>query len=144
VSGFCEGDRVVQTRNNVELDVANGEVGEVAGVDHDRQQLEVAFAAGRVTFGARDTRDLRPAWCLTVHKSQGGQWAVVVLVLDPTHRRMLWRELVYTAVSRAVDGLLLVGAPELLAVAARRTGDGIGQRVTSLAARVQARLAGGA
>ncbi len=140
VAGFCEGDRVVQTRNNVELDIANGEVGEVAGIDRDRQELEVAFAAGTVVLGARDARDLRPAWCLTVHKSQGGQWPVVVLVLDPTHRRMLWRELVYTAVTRAVDGLLLVGAPELLAAAARRTGDGVGQRVTSLGARVRARL----
>jgi exodeoxyribonuclease V alpha subunit len=138
VAGFCEGDRVVQTRNNPELGIANGEVGEVAAVDDDEAQLEVAFDAGAVVLGARDARDLRPAWCLTVHKSQGGQWPVVVLVLDGSHGRMLWRELVYTAVSRAVDGLLLVGAPQLLATAARRTGSGIARRRTALGERLAA------
>jgi exodeoxyribonuclease V alpha subunit len=91
-----------------------------------------------VTFDAPAIRDLRPAWCLTVHKSQGGQWPVVVLVLDPTHRRMLWRELVYTAVTRAMHGLLLVGTPHLLAQAAARSGSGTARRVTSLAQRVRA------
>ena len=137
VSGFSEGDRVVQTRNNIELDIANGEVGEVTAVDADQRELEIAFATGTVTFDSRATRDLRPAWCLTVHKSQGGQWPVVVVVLDPTHRRMLWRELVYTAVTRAMRGLLLVGAPHLLQAAARQSGSGSAQRVTTLAGRLR-------
>jgi exodeoxyribonuclease V alpha subunit len=137
VSGFCEGDRVVQTRNNVELDIANGEVGEVASTAVDERMLEIAFATGIVRFDTRAARDLRPAWCLTVHKSQGGQWPVVVLVLDPTHRRMLWRELVYTAVTRAMRGLLLVGAPHMLVDAARQSGSSA-QRVTSLADRLRA------
>jgi exodeoxyribonuclease V alpha subunit len=137
VSGFCEGDRVVQTRNNMELDVANGEVGEVAAVEVEDRMLEIAFATGTARFDASAARDLRPAWCLTVHKSQGGQWPVVVLVLDPTHRRMLWRELVYTAVTRAVRGLLLVGAPQLLVTAAERSGSGTARRSTSLAGRLR-------
>jgi ATP-dependent exoDNAse (exonuclease V) alpha subunit len=62
---------------------------------------------------------------------------VVVLVLDPTHRRMLWRELVYTAVTRAVRGLLLVGAPQLLVTAAERSGSGTARRSTSLAGRLR-------
>lgn len=138
LGGFCEGDRVVQTRNNPELGIANGEVGEVTAVDPDDKELEVAFDTGGVVLGMGDVRDLRPAWCLTVHKSQGGQWPVVVLVLDGSHGRMLWRELVYTAVTRAVDGLLLVGAPQLLAAAARRTGSGIARRRTSLSRRLAA------
>ena len=138
VGGFCEGDRVVQTRNNPELGIANGEVGEVTSVDPDDRQLEVVFDTGSVVLGVRDARDLRPAWCLTVHKSQGGQWPVVILVLDGTHGRMLWRELVYTAVTRAVDGLLLVGAPQLLTAAARRAGSGIARRRTSLSRRLAA------
>lgn len=141
VAGFCEGDRVVQTRNNLELGVVNGEVGEVTAVDGAEQQLEAVFDAGTVVFSGREARDLRPAWCLTVHKSQGGQWPVVVLVLDGGHGRMLWRELVYTAVTRAVRGLLLVGGPQLLAVAARRTGSGVGRRRTSLEDRLRAAAA---
>jgi exodeoxyribonuclease V alpha subunit len=140
VLGFCEGDRVVQTRNNVDLDIANGEVGEVAAIDAEDRMLEIAFPTGIVRFDANAARDLRPAWCLTVHKSQGGQWPVVVLVLDPTHRRMLWRELVYTAVTRAVRGLLLVGTPHLLVTAAERSGSGTAQRSTSLAGRLRAAI----
>jgi ATP-dependent exoDNAse (exonuclease V) alpha subunit len=109
----------------------------VTAVDADQRELEIAFATGTVTFDSRATRDLRPAWCLTVHKSQGGQWPVVVVVLDPTHRRMLWRELVYTAVTRAMRGLLLVGAPHLLQAAARQSGSGSAQRVTTLAGRLR-------
>ena len=136
VAGFREGDRVVQTRNDAELDVANGEVGEVAGVDVRAKTLRVGFPGGMVTFSAVAARNLRPAWCLTVHKSQGGEWPVVVLVLDRGHRSMLYRELVYTAVTRARRGLLLVGDPSLVSAAARRSGSGLEHRRTALVARV--------
>ncbi len=135
VAGFVEGDRVVQTRNDAELDVANGEVGEVAEVDLQNKTLRVAFPAGLVTFTVRAARNLRPAWCLTVHKSQGGEWPVVVLVLDRAHRSMLYRELVYTAVTRARRGLLLVGDPGLLSGAAKRSGSGLQHRRTTLVER---------
>ncbi len=138
VAGFHEGDRVVQTRNDVELDVANGDVGEVAVVDRAARTLEVQFPSGPVTYDAERAADLAPAWCLTVHKSQGGEWPVVVVVLDPGHRTMLTRELVYTAVTRAARGLLLVGDPTLLAAAARRPGGGARGRRTGLTARLAA------
>ena len=136
VAGFHEGDRVVQTRNDAELDVANGDIGEVIAADHSDRTLEVAFPHGTVTYDLDHAADLQPAWCLTVHKSQGGEWPVVVLVLDPGHRAMLWRELVYTAVTRARQGLLLVGSADLVASAARRTGSGARLRRTKLGERV--------
>ncbi|HVM00378.1 MAG TPA: AAA family ATPase [Egibacteraceae bacterium] len=143
VAGWHEGDRVVQTRNDAELDVANGDVGEVVATDARDRTVEVAFPHGTVTYDAERAAELSPAWCLTVHKSQGGEWPVVVLVLDPAHRAMLWRELVYTAVTRASRGLLLVGTPELVVAAARRTGSGTRHRRTRLAARLAAAGAGG-
>lgn len=136
VASFHEGDRVVATRNNPELDVANGDVGEVAVTDPRERTLEVAFPQGMVTMTAEQAGDLAPAWCLTVHKAQGGEWPVVVVVLDPAHHRMLTRDLVYTAVTRAQRGLLLVGVPDLLAAAARRAGSGLHGRRTTLAARL--------
>jgi exodeoxyribonuclease V alpha subunit len=138
VRGFHEGDRVVATRNDTELDVANGDIGEVVEADPRERMLTVAFPHGIVEYPAEKTEDLDPAWCLTVHKSQGGEWPVVVLVLDPSHRAMLWRELIYTAITRAASGLLLVGDPALVAAAARRTGSGARQRRTRLAERVMA------
>jgi exodeoxyribonuclease V alpha subunit len=138
VFGFHEGDRVVQTRNDAELDVANGDIGQVVATDTAERTLEVGYPHGTVTYDADAAEDLRPAWCLTVHKSQGGEWPVVVVVLDRGHRTMLWRELVYTAVTRAREGLLLLGEPQLLADAARRSGSGLRLRQTLLAQRLRA------
>ena len=140
VGGFHEGDRVVQTRNDAELDVANGDIGEVIATDVAERSLQVAFPHGVVTYDLEQAGDLQPAWCLTVHKSQGGEWPVVVLVLDPGHRMMLWRELVYTAITRARRGLLLVGSVGLVEQAARRTGSGARLRRTKLGTRLIAAL----
>ena len=140
VAGFHEGDRVVQTRNDAELDVANGDIGEVVATDAEARTLEVAFPQGTVIYDLDQAADLQPAWCLTVHKSQGGEWPVVVLVLDASHRAMLWRELVYTGITRARQGLLLVGSPGLLAEAATRTGSGARSRRTMLGTRLLSAL----
>lgn len=129
VAGLDVGDRVMQTRNDAELDVANGDVGRVVDVAPRAGTLRVAFPRGEVTYPRDRVRDLVPAWAVTVHKAQGGEWPVVVLVLDPAHRSMLWRDLVYTAVTRASRALITVGRAEALRLAAgvdrpddRRTG----------------------
>lgn len=136
LGGFHEGDRVVQTRNDADLDVANGDIGEVVVLDRAERTLDVAFPNGVVTYPVSKAADLAPAWCLTVHKAQGGEWPVVVVVLDPAHRALLARELVYTAITRAARGLLLVGDPALLARAAAREGEGARRRRTGLTARI--------
>ncbi len=147
VAGWHEGDRVVATRNDPESDIANGDIGEVATTDRAAGSITVAFPQGEVELAGERLFQLAPAWCLTVHKSQGGEWPVVVLVLDRGQRSMQTRELVYTAVTRARQGLLLVGDPGLVADASRRVGAGLSARRTSLAARLAAdvsRLAPGA
>ncbi|MEY3019655.1 MAG: hypothetical protein RLZZ272_639, partial [Actinomycetota bacterium] len=120
VGGFDLGDRVMQTRNDTELDVANGDVGRVVDLAPREGSLRVAFPRGEVTYPRDRVPDLIPAWAVTVHKSQGGEWPVVVLVLDPAHRGMLWRNLVYTAITRASRALVLVGRSEALRAAARQ------------------------
>lgn len=136
VAGWHEGDRVVATRNDPEADVANGDIGEVAATDKAEGSVTIAFPQGEVTLKGERLNQLSPAWCLTVHKSQGGEWPVVVLVLDRRQRSMLTRELTYTAVTRARRGLLLVGDAGLLAEASTRVGAGLSERRTTLAARV--------
>ncbi|WP_370324839.1 AAA family ATPase [Euzebya sp.] len=136
VGGWHEGDRVVATRNDPESDVANGDIGEVAATDRTAGSVTVAFPQGEVTLDGERLGQLAPAWCLTVHKSQGGEWPVVVLVLDRAHRSMLTRELVYTALTRARRGLLLVGDPRLVTEASTRVGAGLTARRTTLAARL--------
>ncbi|CAN5188149.1 ATP-dependent RecD-like DNA helicase [soil metagenome] len=138
VSGWHEGDRVVATRNDPEADIANGDIGEVQATDRAKGSVTVSFPQGSVTLEGERLTHLAPAWCLTVHKSQGGEWPVVVLVLDRSQRSMLTRELVYTAITRARRGLLLVGDPGLLTEASTRLGAGLSARQTTLAARLAA------
>lgn len=134
VGGFHVGDRVMQTRNDPELDVANGDVGTVVDLDVRAGSLRVRWGRGEVVHPRDRLRDLVPAWAVTVHKAQGGEWPVVVLVLDPSHGGMLWRALAYTAVTRATHGLILIGRGEALRVAATTIGPG-GRR-TGLVARL--------
>jgi exodeoxyribonuclease V alpha subunit len=134
VGGLHVGDRVMQTRNDAELDVANGDVGTVVDVDPRAGSVRVGWPRGEVVHPRDRVRDLVPAWAVTVHKAQGGEWPVVVLVLDPAHRGMLWRALAYTAVTRATRALILVGRSDALRTAARTTGPGA--RRTGLAARL--------
>lgn len=118
VAGFHVGDRVMQTRNDPELDVANGDVGTVVDLDRKDGTVRVAFARGEVTCDREQARRLTPAWAVTVHKSQGGEWPVVVLVLDTSHRSMLWRNLAYTAITRAQRALIIVGQANAVHTAA--------------------------
>lgn len=139
VGGFHVGDRVMQTRNDPELDVANGDVGRVVDLSPRKGELRVAFPRGEVTYGRDQVRELTRAWAVTVHKSQGGEWPVVVLVCDTSHRHMLWRNLTYTAVTRAQQALIVVGQAEALRASARH--DRPSDRRTGLAPRLQGRHA---
>lgn len=133
LQGLQAGDRVMQTRNDADLDVSNGDVGEV--VDVARRTLRVVFPRGEVTYDRDQARDLTHAWAITVHKSQGGEWPVVVLVADRSHRAMLWRNLVYTGVTRAQQALIVVGQAAALQAAAEQ--DRPSNRQTGLAWRLQ-------
>ncbi len=119
VAGFHVDDRVMQTRNDPDLDVANGDIGRVVDLDLHDKSLRVAFPRGEATYRRNQARDLVPAWAVTVHKSQGGEWPVVVLVCDLSHRSMLWRNLVYTAITRAARALIVVGQADAVRAAAR-------------------------
>ncbi|MDX1658465.1 MAG: AAA family ATPase [Nitriliruptorales bacterium] len=139
VAGWNIGDRVMQTRNDADLDVSNGDVGTVVDLDPKKRTLRVAFPRGEVTYEAKQAGDLTAAWAVTVHKSQGGEWPVVVLVLDGSHRSMLWRNLVYTAITRAQRALIVVGQADALRRAARH--DVPSNRQTGLVQRLQDLLA---
>lgn len=135
VAGFNEGDRVMQTRNDTDLDVSNGDIGRVVDLDARKRTLRVAFPRGEVTYDKDQARELTAAWCITVHKSQGGEWPVVVLVCERSHRNMLWRNLVYTAVTRAQRALIVIGQGDALREAARH--DVPRNRQTALAFRLR-------
>ncbi len=108
---FCNGDRVMQTRNDYERNVFNGDIGTVVGLDDTT--LTVDFDGAHKQYKRYDVRSLKLAYAMTIHKSQGGEFpAVIVPVLRDN--RMLNRNLLYTAITRARSLCILVGQSEAI------------------------------
>ncbi len=104
-----QGDRVIQLRNDYDRDVFNGDIGAVLDVP-DEGELVVEFDGRRVGYDAEAARDLALAYAISVHKSQGSEYPAVVVVLLPEHHIMLQRNLIYTALTRGKDLVVLVGS----------------------------------
>ncbi len=133
---FGVGDKVMQIRNNYELDVYNGDVGVITLMDNEAEEIEVCFEdERRVLYGFDDADDLTPAFCATVHKSQGSEYPAVVLSLLPQHYMMLQRNVLYTAITRGKKLVVLVGSAKAVAMAVHNSN--IMQRNTRLAERLR-------
>ncbi len=128
------GDKVMQTKNDYDNEVFNGDVGFVTRVDVEARKLTVRFDTAEVEYEDGDAEALTLAYAMSVHKSQGSEYPIVVLPLLTTHFVMLSRGLLYTAVTRARKICLLVADPRALRLAvsdARRE-----ERRTRLAERI--------
>ena len=110
--GLAVGDKVMQVRNNYDLEVFNGDLGLVAAQEEDG--LLVDFAGRRVKYARVDMDDLTLAYAVTIHKSQGSEYPAVVLVLGDEHFIMLNRPLLYTALTRGKRMVAVVGSPKAL------------------------------
>ncbi len=117
---FYKGDKVIQTRNNYELGIFNGDMGRVTRVQTSEGNLAAEFNGETLCLGRADLADLRLAYAVTVHKSQGSEFPVVVAPLLKQHYPMLRRNLLYTAVTRARGKVFLVGDPAAYSIAARK------------------------
>lgn len=114
------GDRVLHTRNDYDKGVFNGDVGRIVDVSHDGC-LRVRYPDRDVDYTAGELSDLSPAFAMTVHRSQGGEYPAVVIPLTTRHALMLQRNLLYTAVTRARQLLVLVGSRRALELAVMNT-----------------------
>ena len=116
---FREGDRVIQTRNNYEvvweetaessLGIFNGDIGTLVHIDREEERAVVDFDGRRANYGFDMLSDLEHAWALTVHKSQGSEYRAVILALSDAAGRLLNRTVLYTAITRAKELLIMVG-----------------------------------
>lgn len=105
-----EGDKLVQTRNDYVAGLMNGQIVVVRGQDADGEELLVATDAGEeLAIPAERTNSLRPAYAISVHRSQGCEMPVVIVPVHSSHGGMLSRNLLYTAVTRARTACVLVG-----------------------------------
>lgn len=123
---FREGDKVMQTRNNYNLvaqkddytleeGVFNGDLGTVEQTDPHGESLTVRFDDRRVTYTKEEIEDLKPAYAVTVHKSQGSEFKAVILTVSDGPDVLFTRNLLYTAMTRAKQLLVLVGSAQRIA-----------------------------
>ena len=105
------GDRVIQTKNDYTRGVFNGEVGVVVGLERIEgvEVLVVDFDGRQVSYAREAAGALQLAYALTIHKSQGSEWPWVIVVCHQAHTYMLSRQLLYTGLTRAKKGVVLVG-----------------------------------
>jgi exodeoxyribonuclease V alpha subunit len=130
-------DKVIQLRNNYEREVFNGDIGVIKEIDEETGTVCVSFDDRELEFDASDLDELALAYACTVHKAQGSEFPVVVVPIHTQHYPMLWRNLLYTAITRGKRMVVLVGTRKALAIAVRRA-DGQ-RRLTKLAERLRHR-----
>lgn len=136
-SVFRMGDKVMQTSNNYDKQVFNGEVGRVVAMDREAREIDVAFPGRKLTtYIEEELEELILAYCISIHKSQGSEYPCVVIPLVTEHYPMLRRKLLYTAVTRAQKLVVLIGSRRALDIAVKR--DQANRRYTGLRTRLQA------
>ena len=132
---FRARDKVMQIRNNYEKEVFNGDIGTVDRVDLEDRTLTVRFDDRFVEYDATELDELVLAYATTIHKAQGSEYPVVVMPILMTHYVMLQRNLIYTGITRAKKGLVLVGTKKAIAHAVRTVT--VTRRNTKLSERLQ-------
>jgi len=133
---FRIGDKVMQVRNNYELDIFNGDLGRVTEIDFEERELTVRFDDRPTVIPSDSVEDIVPAYACTIHKSQGSEYPAVVIVLHHQHHVMLQRNLLYTAISRGRRLVVIVGSKRALYRAVHNAA--VRRRNTMLAERLRA------
>jgi exodeoxyribonuclease V alpha subunit len=113
------GDKVMQLRNNYDKGVFNGDLGRIAGIDREEGNVKVDFFDKLVEYEADELDEINLAYAISVHKSQGSEYPVVVIPLHTSHYMMLHRSILYTAVTRGKKLVVLVGSRRAVAMAIR-------------------------
>jgi exodeoxyribonuclease V alpha subunit len=118
-STFRVGDRVMQTFNNYEKDVYNGDMGQIIALDPEEQELWVDMGGHRVSYRFSELDEIVLSYAVTIHKAQGSEYPCVILPLHTQHYMMLQRNLLYTGVTRGKKLVILVGSPKAISMAIR-------------------------
>lgn len=137
---YRPGDKVIQLRNDYDKALFNGDIGTIASVDPDAGTLDATFDGQRHTFTRGELSDLALAYAISIHKSQGSEYPVVIVPLLKAHFMMLQRNLLYTAITRGKKKVFLVGEPAAYAMAVRNSesklrGTHLKEKIADIAAR---------
>lgn len=135
---FRIGDKVLQLANQPETGIMNGDVGEVIGISYKdeneerEEKLIACYESKEVTYKKGDLQNLTHAYCVSVHKSQGSEYPIVILPMTHAYHVMLQKKLIYTAITRAKKSLILIGEYTALDKGVKNEGD---ERQTTLKLR---------
>ena len=132
---FRRGDKVMQVSNNYEKGVYNGDVGLIKEVSAEKKKLLVDFQGLQVDYYESEFEQLKHAFATTVHKVQGSQYPVVIMVVTNYHSMMLLRNLLYTGVTRAQQRLIIVGDEDAVRYAIRNCKNN--RRLSALSERLK-------
>jgi exodeoxyribonuclease V alpha subunit len=117
------GDRVIQQMNDYQREVFNGDLGIITDIDTVEQEVIVQYGERTVIYDYADLNEITLAWSVTIHKSQGSEYPVVILPIYMQHYMMLTRNLFYTGLTRAKKLAIVVGAKKAISLAVRSTDD---------------------
>lgn len=131
---FRVGDKVLQTRNNYDKLVFNGDLGRITEMDYEEQTLNIDYDGTSVLYEFSELDEIVHAFAMSVHKSQGSEYRAVVLPILTQHYMLLQRNLLYTGVTRAKQLVVLVGNKKAIGMAVRN--NKISRRNTRLAQRL--------
>jgi exodeoxyribonuclease V alpha subunit len=127
---FRLGDKVMQTQNNYDKDVFNGDIGFITAIDVVEQTLVIYFDGRSASYDWSDADQLTLAYVISIHKAQGSEFPVVVMPIVTQHYTMLQRNLFYTAITRAKKLCVLAGSPRAISMAVRN--NKVANRFTAL------------
>ena len=132
------GDKVMQIRNNYDKNVFNGDIGKIVSIDSEDQMMIIRFDGNDVEYDTRELDEVALAYAVTVHKSQGSEYPIVVCPMTTQHYMMLQKNLIYTAITRAKKIFVLVGTKKALTIAVKNKKSA--ERNTMLAERLREQI----
>jgi exodeoxyribonuclease V alpha subunit len=116
-STFRIGDKVIQTRNNYDKNVFNGDMGIIRSIAADSSSITIEFTGDVIEYTKGELSEVQLAYCISIHKSQGSEYPIVIIPLLKQHFMLLQRNLVYTGITRARQKVYLVGSLDAYAMA---------------------------
>ena len=114
---FRTGDKVMQVKNNYDKNIFNGDIGYITHIDQHDDKIIVKFDRSEIEYKSSELDEIMQAYAVTIHKSQGSEFPIVVMPITMKHYVMLQRNLIYTGITRARKICVLVGNPFALSYA---------------------------
>jgi len=134
-NNFCVGDKVIQTVNNYDKEIFNGDIGIIRQINEKSKKVTIQFDSKTVEYKYSGLKEISLAYAITVHKSQGSEYPVIVIPLTLEHKRLLAKNLLYTGVTRGKKFVVLIIEEKALRCAIQN--NTASRRITKLKQRLQ-------